>query len=372
MRELLAKIEQKRIAAKAFTEGETKDLDKAKGLLDEIDELTKEFEIEKRLFESEKAHNAPTDDQIQDKEKDSTVDGFAVVAKMLKNQKLDDTEKALIVGGTSGEEYLLPEDVQLAIKELRRSYISAKDLVTVNPVNALTGSSNYESGDVVGLTALTDGNDIDATGQPAFTRKPWAIDFFAKIIPVSNILQGAEKAGLLGYLNRWFIKNAVYTENNAIFTALKSGKVAKAIKGWEALKLSINTELDPAILLDAVIVTNQTGFSILDAEKFADGKPVLQENPANRTEKLFQGLPVRVFSDAQLPLVGGLAPMFYGSLKAGAEFEDYQNLQFATSEHFYFGKNQTAIRVIEGFDVIQTDADAYIYATFEATPVVTG
>lgn len=372
MRELFAKIEQKTAAMKGYMEGDNQDLEKAKAVSDEIDKLKSEYDLVAKAFEAEKFLNEPTDDQVEGAKaaKDETVDGFQVIAKQLKKQNLTDKEKALIVGGTSGEDYLIPEDVQLAINELRRQYISAKDLVTVNPVNTLSGSTNWEAGDVVGLTALVDGQPIDASAQPSFTRKPWAVDFFAKIIPVSNILAGAEKASLMSYINRWFLKNAVYTENNAIFTALKAGKVVKAVKGWEALKLSLTVDLDPAILLDAVIVTNQTGFSILDAEKFEDGRPVLQENPANPTQKLFQGLPVKVFSDAQLPNVTGLAPMFYGSLKAGAEFEDYQSLQFATSGDYLFNLNQTAIRVIEGFDVIQTDADAYIYATFEATPAV--
>lgn len=373
MREILQQLQQKREAAKGFMEGENKDLDKANAVFDEIDALEKEFDTEKRLFDAEKRQFGPTDDDLEDaeqqKDQAEKADGFKVMAKMAKKQKLNDQEKALIYGGVDGEDLLLPEDVQLAINELRRQYVSAKDLVTVNPVSTLTGSTNWEAGDNVGLTALVDGQPIDESDQPSFIRKQWAIDFFAKIIPVSNIITGAEKAGLMGYINRWFLKNAIYTENNAIFTTLKANKTVKAIEGWEALKKSMNVDLDPALLLDAVIVTNQTGFAVLDEEKFEDGRPVLRENPANPTEKLFQGAPVRVFSDAQLPNeTGGLPPMFYGSLKAGIEFEDYERLQFATSDDYLFNKNQKAIRVIEGFDVIQTDVDAYIFATFAATP----
>lgn len=370
MREILQQLQQKREAAKGYMEGENKDLDKANAVFDEIDELEKEFDTEKRLFEAEKRQFAPTDEQLEDsqKEKDSKSNGFQVIAKMVNRKRLDDAEKALITGGTDGEDLLVPEDVQLAINELRRQFLSAKDLVTVVPVNTLSGTTNWESDNNGELSPLVDGNEIATAENPKFVQKKWEIDFFAKIIPVSNILAGAERAGLMSYLNRWFVKSAIRTENNAIFAALKDGKTKKAVVGWRALKESITVDLDPAMLSDAVVVTNQNGFAAMDKEEDDFGRPILQQNPANATEKLFQGLPVKVFSNAQLPNVSGKAPIFYGSLKEGVEFEDYQKLQFATSDDFLFNKNQKAIRVIEGFDVIQLDKDAYIYGTFESTP----
>ena len=42
-------------------------------------------------------------------------------------------------------------------------------------------------------------------------------------------------------------------------------------------------------------------------------------------------------------------------------FVERQGLEFATSEHAGFTKNQTLIRIIEMFDVIQADKDVYMY-----------
>ena len=53
MRELYNRIEQKTLMAKGFMEeGENKDLVKAESLLNEVDELQKEFNLEKRVYES--------------------------------------------------------------------------------------------------------------------------------------------------------------------------------------------------------------------------------------------------------------------------------------------------------------------------------
>lgn len=375
MRELLAKIEEKRNQAKSFTEGENKDIEKAEALLNECDDLQKEYEIEKRLFEAEKAQFAPTQDEVAEinKNKDN-INGFEVVAKMINKKALTENEKALIVNGEDGENNLLPQDVKLEINELRKSYVSAKDIVTVEPTTALTGSVNYEASEPSGLTEFEDGSEITEETNPKFVAKKFKIRFFGKLIPVSRILQGAEKAGLMGYINKWFIKNAIITENKLIFDTLKKDKEVKAIKGWEALKKSINQDLDPSSLFGAMIVTNQTGFADLDEEKDENGRPILQPNPANPTEKVFQGMVIKVFPDSQLANIDGKAPMFYGNTRAGATFKDYDALQFSVSEHFLFNKNQNCIRVIEGFDLLATDnADTtYIYATFEPTATPAG
>lgn len=360
MRDLLAQMEAKRKSA--TTHLEDGDTQKAQAVMTEIDDLKAQYEIAEKLFKDEQA-GIPDGGNTGDTSKKAS--GFEVIAKMLKKVSLNDTEKALITGGSSGENNLIPEDVDLAIRELRKQYKSAKNLVTVIPTDTLSGSFNFESGTPAGLAALTDGNAVADETNPTFARKSFAIKLYAKMIAISNILKGAEKSGLMAYLNKWFIKNAIITENTAIFTALKTGKSVKALKGLSALKTSLNKDLDPDALIGAVIVTNQTGFDAMDSETDAAGNPLLTTDLANPTMKRFKGIPIEVFSDAQLPNVSGKAPIFYGALDAGCYFIEMMGLEFATSDQFLFNKNQIALRVIEGFDVIQADTNTYIYGTFE-------
>lgn len=368
MRELQAKmLEQKKLIEGYMAEGEGRDLDKAEAALNAYDKLQKEYDLEARAAAVAKSE-VPAEEVTTEK-----ANGFKAMAKMLTGKALDEKEKAMISGenAASGENYLVPEDVKAEINELRKTYVSAKSLVNVETTDALAGSVNYESGIPAGLTAFDDGDAIAEETAPAFVQKKFTIGWFGKLIPISRILLGAEKAGLMNYLNRWFVKNAVLSENAAIFAALKAGYASgtpKAVAGWEALKKSINVDLDPSCLIDGVIVTNQSGFAALDDEKFGDGKPVLQENPANRTEKLFQGLRVHVFPDAQLPNIDATHfPMIYGSVKAGCTFVEHQSLEFTLDGSYLFNKNQNCLRVIEGFDVMSADTSAYIYGSFTAT-----
>ena len=369
MRELQQQIAQKAAEAKGYTEGENKDIAKAQALLDEIKDLEKELNVLAALEERNKG-GVPKDPVPGEDKKAS---GFKALIKMLTKKPMDDKEKALISGenAASGENYLIPEDVRLEINELRKSYISARELVTVETTTALTGSVNYEAGEITDLVEFTDGEDLANVEDPQFIRKTFTIRWFGGLIPISRILQGAEKGGLMGYLDRWFVRKGVRTENKDIFAKLKAGYnngTPKAVAGWEALKESIAVDLDPACLIDGVIATNQSGWACLDKEKDEFGRPVLQPNPANPTEKLFQGLPVKVYANAELPNIDGTHfPMFYGSTKAGCTMVVYDGMEFTVSEHFLFGKNQNCMRVIEGFDTMSTDTAAYIYGSFSAT-----
>ena len=369
MRELQALIISKTAEAQSALDGENKDIEKADKLLGEVETHQKEFDTLARLEAAKKAKASelPATDPTE------KADGFKTIAKMLRGQNLTDAEKALITGvnATDGENFLIPEDVKTAINELRKTYVSAKELVTVETTESLTGSVVYEKSAPAGLTNFDDGEAIAEEENPEFAVIKFAIEHYGKIIPISRILQGAEKAGLMGYLDRWFVRNAIISENNDIFGVLKAGYnsgTPKAVAGWKALKKSINVDLDPSCLIGGVIATNQSGFAVLDEEEDNNGRPILQQNPVNPTEKLFQGLPVKVYPDSQLPNIDATHfPIFYGNTKAGATFKEYAALEFAFSEHANFNKNQNTLRVIEGFDTISTDTTAYIYGSFAAT-----
>lgn len=368
MRELQIEIKAANQEGFDYLNGETKDLEKAEAAMNRADQLQKEYDL---LERAEKAGKAQAE-KAEVKEP-AKADGFKAMAKTLNRQAMTDAEKAMVTGesAANGENYLVPEDVKVEINELRKSYVSAKSIVTVETTDALAGSVNYEDAAPSGLVEFEDGAAISEETAPKFKRISFAIKHFGKLIPISRILLGAEKAGLLSYINRWFVRSAVVTENTAIFEVLKNGYnsgAPKAVAGWKALKKSINVDLDPSCLLNGIIVTNQSGFACLDEEEDANGRPILQVNPANPTEKLFQGMVVHVFPDAQLPNIDGTHfPVFYGDTKAGATFVEHKALEFATSEHFGFNKNQNYMRVIEGFDVMSTDVSAYVYGSFTAT-----
>lgn len=364
MREIYAKIENLSERANQYLdEGKTQE---AEEIVNQINDLERQYVVAEKLQNNKKAEI--TEEEIDKSIQDKKANGFTVMAKMLKGQKLNDVENAIVIESDNeenpnGTNYLIPEDVNVAIRELKRTYNSAKELVNVVPATTLSGSTNFETEDDGLLDDFEDGEAITESNDPKFVKKPWTIKFKGKLIYISNIVLGNEKAQLMSYINKWFIRKAVRTENKDIFTALKKDKEAVAVKGLDGLKRKINL-LDPA--LKQVIVTNTSGFAAMDAEKDINGRGMLQVDPTNASRKMFDSLPIAVFADNELANVAeGKYPVFVGSIKDAIDFMDRESLDFATSEHYAFNKNQTTLRVIEGYDVVETDKDAYEYLSFE-------
>lgn len=377
MKALSAKLNEKLESLKALDP--EKDGEAVAAALDEVDSIQKAYDLEQRRYEAEKAHaGAGFDAKKAGNGQENKPSGFAILAKCLRGQPLTEAErkaitpddavtKAMLTGANAvnGEVNLIPEDVDTTIRELRKSYVSAKGLVTVIPTSVLTGSFTWEGGAPAGLVNFTDGDDIPAGNEPSFVNVKFAIALYGIIIPVSNLLTAVEAAGLTAYLNRWFVRNAVISENKAIFEALAKDKTPVAIAKLADLGKSMTVDLDPSCLIGAVIATNQSGFAAMDEETDGNGRPMLQPDPANPTQQTYKGYHVTVFPDSVLPNIDEThAPVFYGLTQAGVYFVELKYHLFDSSAHAGFGKNQTHFRVIEGFDVIPADKSAYCYGSY--------
>lgn len=267
--------------------------------------------------------------------------------------------------------YIVPEEYDAKIREYMREYKSAKELVGYHKTVVTAGTLIYE--DLSTITPLADMSELtDLTEQqPKFKNLTYAVKDYGALLPISNTLLQDEQGGLMEYIGRWFAKKDVRTVNSKIFAALIAGKTsAEAIADWKVLKKQINTGLDPMVAANAVIITNQDGFNELDAALDGVGRAVLQPDPVNPTVKRFMGLPVHVFSNAELATTGTTtkkAPIFVGAMTEAVKFIDRGVFEMASSKEFGFGKNATYIRCIDRFDVVVADADAYIYGQITLT-----
>ena len=184
---------------------------------------------------------------------------------------------------------------------------------------------------------------------------------------LSNTLLALTDNDLVAYIVEVFAKKAVITENAMAKAALQSNKTVKTLANWKQLKSSINKDLDPAAYFDTVIVTNQDGFDYLDSQLDENGRPVMQPDISQPTQRRFMGYPVIVFSNAQLAssaattTAAGYAPIYYGSLKNGCKFVDAGLTSFAASSEAGFMSNTTVARLIEFVTVVQCDSSDKCY-----------
>ena len=172
MRELLAKIEAKQELAKGYTEGENKDLAKAKEILDEIDKLQEEYEVEKRLFENEKESAKLNEEDVakiekniagkKEDEEENTTKDFAKAVRTMVNKTLNE-------GVAESGGYTVPEDIVTKVERLRETKESLVDLVSVKKVTTNKGQETFKKrSQITGFTSIGEGGKIPRTGKFQF------------------------------------------------------------------------------------------------------------------------------------------------------------------------------------------------------------
>ena len=373
--QLKRELEELRNEAKSLIENKAT-LEEIKNKRQEIELKKQEIEIEKEIENSIKEPVPAPKNPIKDKTKENANVIRAIIKKCIGKQ-LTEVENSLLIptqtnpNGTNGEGYILPQDIRTQIEEKKREYKSLRTIVGSIETTALTGSFPVEDFDTLTeLIDFTDGTDLNDNGNEIrFSNITFSLKEKGALIKLSNTLLAMTDNNLVAYIVGIFAKKAVLTENKMILKTLQSNKTVKDLADYKALKSSINVDLDPATYNSMVIATNQDGFNFLDSQLDTMGRPILQPNPANPTQKLFMGYIVEVFSNSMLATTGGKAPIFYGSLTDGVKVVDNGALAFATSSDAGFTSNTTLARVIEFIDVVQADKSdkCYCYGEFTIT-----
>ena len=136
----------------------------------------------------------------------------------------------------------------------------------------------------------------------------------------------------------------------------------------------LNVDLDPAISLNSVIITNQDGYHWMDTQVDQMGRYLLQDDITQPGRKLFKGRPVVVVSNRYLSTIQStiqgspdLAPIFIGN---GEQFavlftRGVYELASTTEGGDAWRRDTTELRVITRDDLRMWDAAAMVYGQLE-------
>ena len=357
-------------AKKLSNEGK---LEEAKAKTEEAKAINEQIKQAEEIERMEEELQGDAGTPVTDPTADNKADVNKAFLKALMGKRLTPAENALIERADSETDepngsILVPQDENTRINEYKRQYKSLRTHVREYRTTVISGSFVYENNSTMSL--LQDIDEMEEIPQeegPKFKTKGYSIKNKGAILPVSNYLLADEQSGLMSYVGRWFARKAVKTENADILAVMLADKNAKALADWKALKRSLNKDLDPALVPGSVIVTNQDGFDELDNAVDENGRPILQPDPKNPTQKMFKGLTIDVYSNNDIPSKDGKAPIFYGNLEEAITFVNRERYEIAKSKEAGFTKNATLIRILERYDVIKTDNEAYCYGELAIT-----
>ena len=372
MREILAKIQAKTAEAKSFMDGETKDLEKATAIMDEVDSLQKEYDMEKRIYEMEKLNGsqgatAIVEDNAQPKETVNE-DEVAKFAKAVRQF----IRKGLVEGVGEDGGYTVPEDVSTRVEHYKDVDYALEHDIDVVTVSTNKGSRTYQK-----KTTPNTFVDIDENGEiteeiqaPKFERVPFVIQDRAGFMPVSNDLVADSDANIMEIVAEWLGRANVNTTNAKVLAKVAE-KAQVDLKDINGIKKALNVTLGQAYKAGAKIYTNDDGLNYLDTLVDGNDRPLLNPDPtAPATMQLRCGttvLPIKVIPNEIWASVGGKVPFIVGNLFDYVRKYDRQSMSIKASDvasiggFNAFANNMTLLRAIVRDDYRVKDADSIVH-----------
>ena len=369
MRELMAKIKAKLEEVNTYTEGETKDLDKAEALMAEVKELQREFDIEKAKVEAG-ATGVPTT-PVEGGENE-TIDSTKALADAARSGFKSMNEGTPANGG-----YTVPADILTTINKYKEAHFSLGALIDRESVSTNSGRRTYQKrSQHTGFVEVGEGGKIGKTSKPQFEKLDYSIKKYAGYLPVTNELLEDSDAAIANVITDWLGAESIATENAQVIAKVNTLE-AKPLTGIKDIKKEINVTL--ALFKDTTkIVTNSDGLHYLDTLEDKNGRPLLSPDPAKPMEAFLsvgtRRVPVVVVPNEILPTAeGGKVPVWMGDLHAFMKKFDRKQLTLTVSDTAAvdgfnaFEEDMTLFRAIEREDYQIKDSAAMVRGELTVT-----
>ncbi|AXF53574.1 MAG: phage major capsid protein [Streptococcus thermophilus] len=264
----------------------------------------------------------------------------------------------------------IPQDIRTAINTLVRQYDSLQEYVNVENVTTLTGSRVYEKWtDITGLANIDDeAGKIADIDDPKLSLIKYTIKRYAGISTVTNSLLADSAENILAWLSGWIAKKVVVTRNKAILGVVDKLPTKPTLTKWDDI-IDLEAKVDPAIKQTSFFLTNTSGFTALKKVKNALGDYLMERDVKSPTGYSINGFAVKEISDRWLPNASsGVMPLYFGDLKQAVTLFDRQQMSLLSTNigGGAFETDTTKVRVIDRFDVVATDTEAFVPASFKA------
>ncbi len=265
---------------------------------------------------------------------------------------------------------IVPQDIQTRINEIQRSLNDLSEYITVETVNTLSGTRVLEADNTMTpFAVVNEFGQIQQMDNPQFVPISYQLVKRAGYLPLTNELLADSDQNLLNYVSNWIARKYVVTKNTLITTAL-SGLAPVQLQSFDDIKQVLNVTLDPAISLNAVIITNQDGYHWLDTQVDNNGRYLLTDDITQPGRKLFKGRPVVVVPNRHLPTIEGspaLAPIFIGNGKQFAVLftRGIYELSSTREGGDAWRRDTTELRVITRDDLQPWDLSAMVYGQIQ-------
>lgn len=393
MRALLQQLEAAKAEVRALL-AEDK-VTEAEKKMEEVRALQKKIDLQKEIEDMEDFVDDDAQQITASTDKDLNEEYKRVFLKGLRRQRITAEDRSIIReynksirGGvmhegtatanpaTGNVGLIVPQDIQTRINEIMRQLNDLSQYIRVETVNTLSGSRVLEADNVMTpLQVVNEYAQIQEMDNPQFTPIQYQLVKRAGYLPLTNELLADSDQNIINYVSNWIARKVVVTKNTLI-TGLLQGLQPVQLANFDDIKKVLNVDLDPAISLNSIIITNQDGYHWMDTQVDDNGRYLLQDDITQPGRKIFKGRPVVVVSNRYLPTIQGtpgtpgtpdLAPIFIGN---GEQFavlftRGVYELASTTEGGDAWRRDTTELRVITRDDLKMWDAAAMVYGQLQ-------
>lgn len=270
---------------------------------------------------------------------------------------------------------VVPQDISTRINTIMRSLPDLSQYIRVETVTTNSGSRVLEKDETMTPLAVVDEyGEISQMDNPKFVGIPYSLVKRAGFLPLTNELLADSDQNLIAYVSDWIARKVVVTRNMLIANLLNA-LPAQTVADLKAIKRLLNVELDPAISMSAIVITNQDGFNWLDTQTDQQGRFLLQDDITRAGQKLLFGRPVIVVSNRYLPSREDagqgktFAPIYIGNGKQFAVWFTRGQYELASTREGgeAWRRDTLEMRVITRDDLRQWDAAAMVKGELDVT-----
>ena len=345
--------------------GETvsaENIEKAAGLMDEVEALQKEFQTLERVEKAQKA-GVPAEEEVKKSKSGDAVKAFADAVRA--HFKVKDLNEGTPADGG----YTVPEDISTMINTLREEHFSLASLIDSESVTTNSGRRTYKKrAQHTGFQQVAESGKIGKTAAPQFSVLEYTIKKYAGYMPVTNELLEDSDAAIVNTMTEWLAQESVATENAQILAKIKT-KSATAITGIKDIKKAINVTL-AAFAGTVRIVTNSDGLQYLDTLEDNNGRPLLSPDPTDPMKMYLcvgvRRIPLTVVPNEVMPTDTTKIPFIMGDLKEYMKQFNRKGLTLTTSstasvtDFNAFEQDMTLVRAIMRADWEVKDDQAIV------------
>lgn len=277
------------------------------------------------------------------------------------------------VGSDGG--FLVPMDMETRIIEIAQELPNLAQYVNTETVSVNSGIRTLEADGarkpfpLVGEMAA-----IGKTAQPRFKQLSYNCGKYGDRLPISNELL-ADATSFMEYVARWFAQRYVATQNELIrglldtlpFTAFAGATDTAIVKEVNRV---FNKGLKKADSKAAVILTNQSGYDVLDSLLDGNGRPLLKPDLSGDFTH-YKGRRCDYFDDALFEnhAVGEVnyAPLYIGNLRAAITLFVRNGITMATTNvgGDAWENDCSEVRALCRMDAKFFEADAVVFRGFK-------